>query len=321
MSSKAPHITVLLPAYNAAPYIEESVNSVLSQTYTDFELLIINDGSTDNTRELLEKYTDDRIRLIHQDNMGLVKTLNKGLELARGKYIARFDADDICYPDRLEKEYQFISANPDYILVGSEADYIDDGGKYIFTFKFENYDDEQIRNEGFASCPVIHSSVLFLKDAVIKAGGYSEKAITFEDHILWRNLSEYGKIHNLKEPLIKVRFNASSVTIDEKWRGKEFIELKKRSIQNGYVNNEDYEKLISILKSQDFSEYKAAAYHSMIGKKYLWNSYDAKQAREHLRIAMKTMPGKAEPYLLYLLSYMPEGFIKKLYRTVKKTSA
>src|ERR1700759_5063249 len=102
METPRPPITVLMPAYNAAPYICQAIDSVLAQSYSDFELLIINDGSADNTEELIKAYTDKRIRLYTQENKGLIETLNRGLQLATGTYIARFDADDVCYPDRLQ---------------------------------------------------------------------------------------------------------------------------------------------------------------------------------------------------------------------------
>ncbi|MCB0698725.1 MAG: glycosyltransferase [Chitinophagales bacterium] len=313
MTPNSPLVTVLLPAYNAAPYMKEAVDSVLAQTFKDFELLVINDGSTDGTGEILRSYTDERVWLVEQENMGLVRTLNKGIELAKGKYIARFDADDVCYPDRLEVQMKFFQEHPDYIIVASEADYMDEDGNFVFKYTFSHYEDEEIRASGLDSCPFIHSSVTVLRQALIDAGGYNDKAITFEDHLLWKNIAAFGKMKVQKLSLIKVRLNPSSATIDERWRGKEFVELKERSIKNGDVSDEDFKTLVHILKSQDFTEYKKAAYHSMLGKKYLWNQHKPRLARKHLREAIKHMPKKPEPYLLYLLSYLPGGLIEAIY--------
>jgi glycosyltransferase involved in cell wall biosynthesis len=318
MQYKTPRVTVLMPAYNAAAYIREAVDSVLQQSFTDFELLIINDGSTDTTFDILKTYTDPRIRIETQDNLGLVKTLNKGLQLARAKWVARFDADDVCYPERLQEQIDFLEQHPDYILIGSEADYMDESGNFIFTYKFRFYEDTEIRSMGFRYCPVIHSAVMFSKQAVLDAGGYDDHAITFEDHLLWRNLSAYGKMKNVHKSWIKVRFNPDSITIDEKWRGKEFLELKARSIHSGHVTSEDYTKLKEILAKQNFTAYKKAAYHSMLGKKFLWNQHKPKQARQHLKTAMQSMPGKIEPYLLYAISYLPSGMLDYIYNTFKK---
>jgi glycosyltransferase involved in cell wall biosynthesis len=312
-----PLVTVLLPVYNAADFVRESVDSVLAQTFTDFELLIINDGSKDGCTEILRSYTDPRITLVEQENMGLIKTLNKGLQLARGKYVARFDADDVCYPERLQEQVDFLEANPDYVLIGSEADYMDEEGNPLFTYKFKYYEDEEIRNAGFMICPVIHSAAMFIKDAVIKAGGYDDHAVTFEDHLLWRDLADYGKMKNVHKSWIKVRFNAASATVDEKWRGPEFREIKYKSIAQGFITEEDSVRLKQILASQNFKKFKDAAYYSMVGKKYLWNQYNPSKAREHLSKAIGIMPGKLEPYLLYMFSFLPEGIIKAIYHKKK----
>ncbi len=307
-----------MPAYNVEAYIKEAVDSVLTQTFADFELLIINDGSTDNTLQLLQAYTDPRIRIVSQPNNGLVRTLNTGLQLAKANLVARFDADDVCYPERLAIQYEFMQAHPDYVLVAGNADYMDEEGNHIFTYLCRYYEDEEIRQSKFVECPFIHSTVMYRKDAVINAGGYNEHAITFEDHMLWRKLSAFGKLQNLNTPLIKVRFNPSSVTIDEKWRGKEFIDLKQRSIQSGKVSPEDFALLQQILNSQNFGSYKKAAYHSMLGKKFLWNQHNPSKARQHLREAIAAHPGKHEPYLLYAFSFFPQAIIDFVYNNFKK---
>ena len=122
MNSVEPKVTVLMPAYNAERYIADAISSVLEQTFADFELLIINDGSTDNTGRVIASFNDERIVLINQPNRGVSAALNVGLSHARAPNIARFDADDICYPDRLKIQYDFITSYPEYSIVGSAAD-------------------------------------------------------------------------------------------------------------------------------------------------------------------------------------------------------
>ncbi|MDB5017639.1 MAG: hypothetical protein JWQ84_2471, partial [Mucilaginibacter sp.] len=128
-----PKITVLMPAYNAGKYIREAVASVLEQSFTDFELLIINDGSTDDTVKIIRSFNDSRIVLLNQENKGIAQALNRGLANAHAPYIARFDADDICLPNRLKTQYDFITAYPEYSVIGSAAEYMDADGHYIFT--------------------------------------------------------------------------------------------------------------------------------------------------------------------------------------------
>jgi glycosyltransferase involved in cell wall biosynthesis len=316
--SQIPPVTVLMPAYNAAEYISEAIDSILNQTFNDFELLIINDGSSDETASILSSYKDLRIKVITQENRGLVQSLNKGLRIAEGKYIARFDADDICYPERLQLQYDFLTQNKDYIIVGGDADYTDKNGNYIFTFESSYYEDNAIRKSDWSECPFIHSSVMFLKQSVLDAGCYNAKALTFEDHLLWKKLSRFGKMKNLHQSLIKVRFNPESATIDEKWRGKEFIAIKQKAICNEEISDADAERLKEIIRSQNFIKFKEAAYYSMIAKKYLWNRHRPSRARIYLKKAISIMPGRKEPYLLYILSFFPEKVIMGIYKTFKR---
>ncbi len=318
MSELLPIITVLMPAYNAEKYIKLAIESVLSQTFTEFELLIINDGSTDDTEKIIKSYEDRRIRLFTQENKGVIGALNYGLQLARGKYIARFDADDICYPDRLAAQYEFFESHPGYVLLGGASDYIDKEGHFLYEWQPPAYETNALHKKIRHEIPFDHPTVMFVRDVALQLGGYPKGAIHFEDHLFWTHFFDHGKVANLSKPLIKHRFNPESVTIDEKWRGSKFNEIKYRSIRNGHVSEKDEKELREILKEQDFKKFKDAAYYSMIGKKFLWNQHQPVRAREHLRKAISIMPGKREPYLLYLISFLPQSFIEAIYRGFKK---
>ena len=303
-----------MPAYNAGKYIADAIRSVLAQTYPHFELLIINDGSTDNTVEEIGQFADDRIRLINAEHQGIVGVLNMGLREAKGYYVARFDADDICLPDRLRIQYEFMSSNADYIMTGTEADYVDMNGEYVFTLKYNAYTDDAIRQLDATICPFSHVTVMYKKDEVLKAGGYDINAHTFEDHLLWLKLIPLGKVCNLALPLVKVRFNPESVTIDEKWRRREFIDLKYSCIRKGAVTDEEGDRLQKIINKQNFSKLKKGAYYSLIAKKYLWDNYDPGRARKFLRQLMHYYPVRPGTYFLYLVSFLPRKTISFLYR-------
>jgi glycosyltransferase involved in cell wall biosynthesis len=307
-------VTVLMPAFNAGKYIAEAIGSVLSQTYPHFELLIINDGSTDNTVQEIGQFADSRIRLINVDHQGIVAVLNKGLREAKGYYIARFDADDICFPDRLRIQYEFMNTNADYIMTGTEAAYVDMNGEYVFTLKYDAYADDAIRNLDATICPFSHVTVMYKKDEVLNAGGYDINAHTFEDHLLWLKLIPLGKVCNLAQPLVKVRFNPESITIDEKWRGREFIDLKYSCIRKGTVTAEEGDRLQKIISKQNFNKLKKGAYYSLIAKKYLWDNYDPGRARKFLRRLMNYYPVRPGAYFLYLVSFLPRKTISFLYR-------
>jgi glycosyltransferase involved in cell wall biosynthesis len=311
-------ITILMPAYNAAPYIGEAIASVLTEQSPDFELLIIDDGSTDNTIDIINKTGDKRIRVIQQQHKGVAAALNNGLQEATGEYIARFDADDICLPGRLETQLQFLKANNDYVICGGEAEYIDEKGEHLFNFTCPANTHEEIISVLYQHCPFIHSSVMYRKDSILKAGGYSSDAHNFEDHLLWTRLVDHGKMINIRQQLIKVRFNPSSVTIDEKWRGKRFQSLKKKIIRQGTITPEEGAEIKKILEQQDVKKFKESAYHALCGKKFLFNNYQPEKARQHLATAIRTQPLRGDNYVLYLLSLFPEKIITGLYNRAKK---
>ena len=313
MKGNIPKVTVLMPAYNAENYIAEAIDSVLRQSFIDFELLIINDGSTDNTEKIIRSFTDQRIRLLNQSHQGIAAALNEGLGSANSVYIARFDADDICIQERLHEQVSFLNDNPDYVLTGSDAEYISENGEHLFDLKCAGNTYQQIIQIIYSYCPFIHSSVMYRREAVIKAGGYSLYAHNFEDYFLWIQLAKYGKFYNLPQQLIKVRFNPSSVTIDEKWRGRFFRKMKKNIISRGAITKEEGAKLLAIIRSQDMHTIKEGAYYALCGKKYLVNNHQPKKARPMLSKSIGSYPYRWDNYALYILSYFPKPFINWLH--------
>ena len=158
------------------------------------------------------------------------------------------------------------------------------------------------------------------KDEVINAGGYDNNAFTFEDHLLWLKLIKRGKVCNLRQALVKVRFNPESVTIDEKWRGKSFNELKYACLHEGAITAEEGDRLRMIVKKQDSEKIKKGAYYSLIAKKYLWDNYHPGKARKNLGKLMNYYPAKPGTYFLYLISFLPRNVISFLYRSRPKRS-
>lgn len=314
MKQTDPQITVLMPAYNAEKYIGKAIASVLAQTFTDFELLIINDGSTDDTEKIIRSFTDDRIRIINQPNQGIAAALNIGLLNANAGLIARFDADDICMPERLKVQNDFLQANPGYIIVGSDADYIDMHENYVFTCRMPAHTDEEIRELTLNKCPFIHSAVLFRKEPILHVGGYDTHAYSFQDHLLWSKVIKLGKACNLSQILLQVRLNPESISIDEKWRTKRFHEIKSGSILRGKITEAEGKDLLVILKKQNNPRIKEGSYYSLLGKKYLWDNHQPQKARNFLRRAIRIHPARLDSYAIMALSYFPKEFINWLYK-------
>ncbi|MBS1638322.1 MAG: glycosyltransferase [Bacteroidetes bacterium] len=316
MSVQTVDISVIMPVYNGEKYLREAIDSVLNQTFKTFEFIIVNDGSTDATESIITSYTDPRIRLINQANGGVARALNTGLRYATASYVVRFDADDVCMPHRFQVQYQYMQEHPDCMIVGSDANYMNEQGEFLFRYRNEAYTDEAIKRKTPFSCPFIHSSVMYKKAPVLAAGAYNEHAHNFEDHLLWVNLLKQGTAFNLSEVLLHVRFNISSVTIDEKDRGKKFMEIKHKALQTGTISAEEGDTLLKIIRSQSRRE-KEHSYHRMLAKKYLWNNYNTTKAREHLSKAISLRPSQWSSYALYILSFLPEKQIQALYHALK----
>lgn len=313
-----PLVTVLMPVYNAEAYLREAMDSILVQTYRDFEFLIIDDGSTDASSEIIKSYSDNRIKLIQQKNSGVSGALNTGLQAAQGKFIVRFDADDIALPHRIETQMQFMMANPDYVLAGSDVDYITETGTYIFTYQNTGHSDSEIRTRIYQKNPIIHSAVIAHRDVMLACGGYDALAHTFEDHLLWINLLSHGKVCNLNTVLIQVRLNPQSVTSDERLRGKTFLNIRQHILErHGPVHESEGQQLMSILQQQNSKTEKAIGYHSIVAKKYLWNNPRAKQVRLHCAKIIKLKPLMPMAYILILLSFLPSSWIMFFYKRIK----
>ncbi|MBS1935207.1 MAG: glycosyltransferase, partial [Bacteroidetes bacterium] len=251
-------------------------------------------------------------------NLGVAAALNTGLRAANTEIIARFDADDICMPDRLEKQFVFLQNNPDYILTGCEAEYIMENGEHLFNFSCANYTDEKIKKEINRHCPFIHSGVMFRKKAVLDAGGYSLHAYGFEDHFLWATLIKKGKCCNLPYPLIKVRFNANSFTIDERWRGKNFRRIKQKAISTGSISEKEGNQLARIIKQQQTKKIKHGSYHALCCKKFLADNFQPLKAREHAGKAIFLNPARIDNYAMLFTTYLPQKMVRWITR-IKRT--
>jgi len=197
-----PLLSVVLPVYNGAKDVRQAIDSLLAQTFTDFEILVINDGSKDETAQVLNRISEPRIRILHQDNMGLARTLNRGISLSRGRYIARQDQDDLSRPTRFEKQLAFMEANQECALLGTWAEIWRDNAP---SGRYHDHptDDPSIRFELLFNNPFVHSSVVLRKDAVLSVGGYTtdKSRQPPEDYELWSRLSRRYMVANLPERL------------------------------------------------------------------------------------------------------------------------
>jgi glycosyltransferase involved in cell wall biosynthesis len=206
--SDTPAVSVVMSVRNVAPYVGLAIESVLGQTFGDYEFLIIDDGSKDDTGKIVKEYArrDTRIRIMHGPERGLSAALNLGFEQARGALLARMDGDDICLPTRIEKQVEFLRRHPECVLVGCRCELIDPEGRVIHEKPDTPLDHAGIdRMLLHMTWPLVHPAVTIRASAVTKTGGYLEKYKTVEDHDLFLKLAEVGQLANLDELLFQYR--------------------------------------------------------------------------------------------------------------------
>lgn len=201
-----------MAVYNGAEYLRECIDSVLAQTFSDFEFVIVDDGSTDNSREILNSYADPRLRIIANDgNLGLTKSLNVGLAAARGDYIARIDAGDLCMPERLALQVVFLDAHPDFVAVGSGHLIIDAKGRKTGA-SMKPLSDQELKFVILYFTPFCHPAAMFRRQLGGNPVLYDESLSIAQDYGLWSKLFDQGAIGNLPHCLVCIRDDPEGIT-------------------------------------------------------------------------------------------------------------
>jgi len=228
-------VSVIMPVFNSEKYVAEAINSILIQTHRNFEFLIFNDGSTDKSLQIIESFTDPRIKVFSfEKNIGYVKHLDDGIQISKGKYIARMDSDDICMPNRFEKQIRFMESNPDVGVCGTWAKTIGRDGQIL---KPSYAHDEMIVQTMYFP-PIIHPTAIIRRLTILQLSEwYKEEFLYAEDSELWVRISKISKLANLPEILLKYRVHEQSVT-STKWHSHQFKLLQK-------VRKDQYESLLN----------------------------------------------------------------------------
>lgn len=312
-----PLISVIMSVYNGEEYLRESIESILTQSFKNFEFIVINDGSTDNSLQIINSFNDKRIVLINQKNTGLAVALNNGIKTAKGKYIARMDADDISVATRLEMQLDFMENNQEYVIIGSNAIVIDQNANYVYTTDLPTIDG-QLRKL-LPSSPFMHSSVMVKKNSIEECGYYYEaisKLYSFEDVILWNKLCKLGAIANIKTPLIKYRIQPFAAT-NKSGEKKVINEILNNIIERGCISEDEID-ILKKIKLQERKNDKLINYHLHLSKKYLWNNYQPKLSRANILKSIYRKPLSIEFLFLFLLSFMPKRSVMYMYSKMKK---
>jgi glycosyltransferase involved in cell wall biosynthesis len=253
--NSGPTITVLTSCYNASRWLAESLESVLNQTFKDYEFIIVDDGSNDRTLEIIRGFEkcDRRIVVIEKNNTGLGDSLNIGLKMASGKWIARMDADDICEPTRLEKQVYHAKSDPELVFVGTGLIEIDENGTLIRKFQYPANHEKLLLNLKKARKFPPHSSAFFSTKAALSLGGYRLRIVKGVDWDLWLRLSEIGKISCINEPLLKIRKHSGQASLLDS--GRQQIIFSRIAISSYYIRQKRFIDPVN-LNEENFNDFK-----------------------------------------------------------------
>ena len=209
-----PRVSVVMPVWNAAPYLRTALKSLSGQSFADYELIIIDDDSTDGTAAIVHDMakSDPRVRVIrNQSRVGMGHVFNQGLFAAVGHYVARMDGDDVAHPERLARQVAFLDAHPGVVVVGAQLELIDASGKLVGSRSYP-VSDASLRRAMVRVSPFAHPVTMFRREVAVHLGGYDARYAPAEDLHLWVRLSSRGQMANLPDVLLRYRLHDRSVT-------------------------------------------------------------------------------------------------------------
>lgn len=314
MTNRSPKVSVLLPVRNGEPYFEAALASILAQEGVDFEVIVVDDGSTDGTPALLQACSDPRLRVIRREGGGLVAALNAALAEARGEYCARMDADDIAMPGRFAAQVAALDAAPDAALVHGAAVVIDEADNVIGAIPAPPID--QDRRRAILLCeevgpPIIHPTVTMRRSLLAAVGGYRESP-SCEDHDLWLRLVEHGRFVALQQPLLRYRQHGQGISrqriaeqalsnltncVAARWRAETGIDLmfddpetwaslrqKAAKLAEGFLGGFEAARQLRVALRQHRVASAAKAGLALLGSGRVWLLFDRYARRDSLRL-------------------------------------
>lgn len=294
-------VSIILPSYNCEIYISETIASIVNQAYSNLEIIIIDDASTDNTCDIIQSFKDDRIKLIKKPvNTGYTDSLNMGLEIATGKYIARMDADDIAHPERIEKQLAFMEANPDVVLCGTWINLIPSGKLHTYPIQHEAIVAQLLRINAFC-----HPSIMMRKSVIDEHNlRYDKSYEPTEDYELWTRLALLGRVHNIPEPLLQYRLHEQQVSSVK----NEIQKANLKAVRNKFI------KKISNTIDEDIFETDISVENGNEGVKYLINKYQ--KLDELKRYSNSVIPVLS---IREFIRYQKKEIIRDLSKRINKT--
>ena len=304
-----PIISVVFPVYNAERFLRESIESILNQSFDNFELIIINDGSVDSTSEILNSFSDNRIRLIERENRGFAASVNEGVSVSNAKYIARMDADDVSLPDRLRLQYDYMESHPDVGILGGQAWRIDENGRLIGEIT-KPISTEHISQYIKYVCPVTHPTYCVRKHVYGTLHGYREFLAPAGDYDFLLRAYEHGvKIENLSVKLIKYRLNLHGMSSGNTLRGMVFSRYVQKMHKCRIKDREKDEQIIAFLKAYEKTPSHWFSFFCRFRDHFLRRSKNKNGLIKHICLSMVFLASIMH-YELFLSSLMAYRSLK-----------
>lgn len=317
MSSDLPAVSVILPTYNVGSHLRTCLDSILNQTFEDFEVVVVDDGSTDETIDILEGYDDARIRVIQRTENGITSALNRGITEARGEFIARHDGDDYSEPERFEKQVEYLRDNPGVAVVGTGAWLVNSRrGRLGQRQVLERPDLEDLQEHNH----YIHGSVMMRASALQTVNGYDEFFETTEDYDLWLRLADEFPVRNINEPLYNFRIHDESIYGSELRNVKLYHALAVLRSKHGLS-----EAIIDVVQSEGIEAVYDVmpptlqqTFHAEIGQELIRYGH-LSEGRDHCMSALQ-LAGYTDlmPWLLILLSFLGSDASKRVSALYRK---
>lgn len=304
-------VSVVMSVYNGERFLRQAIDSILNQTFPDFEFIIVDDGSTDGTAEILSSYAKaaPRLRVVTQQNRGLIKSLNRAIGMARGEYIARMDADDVSMPERLVVQVRWLDMHPQIAVLGTRYDEIDEnsrvvrrGNRYIGSATVER---ALLQGNSSVFC---HGSVMFRRMCFEHVGGYREQFRHTEDYDLWLRMAEHYELDNIGETLYQHRLRLDSVSFEyflQQQRGADFA-LECARLRRSGLPEPPFPPVDLPPSRREMGEY-----HLRMGTVFLQLGHP-KKARAELRKAIEQFPSNPYPWILWLGSLLGSSVMRRL---------
>lgn len=274
-------LSVLMSVYNGNRYLPDAIEGILGQTFGDFEFLVVNDGSTDDTAQILALYDDPRITVLENErNMGLAASLNRGLGVARGQYIARQDADDVSHPERLGKQVAFLDAHPKIGVVATTTEWTDHKGNIARVWRQPTHNAD-IQEALLKYCCVIHGSTMYRQRAIHELSGYDEEMRTAQDYDLWLRLSETWDLACLPQVLYKYRWHRDMASARREREQKRNAEM---AVERAIRRRLRYASWILGGRSDDVPERLRRMARRRLAQRYVWWSAGARGHSRNLAL-------------------------------------